>query len=440
MNFLRNTTITLGSNLGIALLGLLTGTLLARTLGPYGRGLMTTIQIWPLMLAWAGGMSLVFANVYYGSSDVLVRRRLFANSFWTAIVLGTLVGGVASFILPHYVPLTPQQHLLMMIGLWTLSSSLWMDFATSLLHSTNRFDRLGLARLITPILSAICLLVLYVMHSLTVLSVILIGWAGSWLTLGLVLRYLSLDGCISFRPDVSLLRRSFSYASKMHIGTLAGIANGRLDQLIMTALVAPKALGLYAFSVTLSELLKQIASAVSTVLYPKVSGELSDQERAALAARTTRWMLIVVSVCAIILFFVAPWIVPLIWGHRFVEAVPTLRVLLPGTVALCVALTMLTSIQGAGKPGMTTIAEIVSLAVMVPLLWVLVPRMGIFGAGIASTCGYSIYCLVAAYYFTKVFGEESFRSVCPSRQDWHYICLVSGQVRLKFLPQPMVAK
>lgn len=440
MNFLRNTTITFGSNFGILLLGLLTSTLLARTLGPYGRGLMTTILIWPQMLAWAAGMSLGYANIYYGSSGPLVRRQLFANSFWVALVLGTLVGGTASFILPRYVPLTSQQHTLLTIILWTLPIALWMDYATTLLNSTNRFGQLGLVRLTSPILTVICLLILWETHLLTVLSAVLTGWAGSWIMFGSVLRCLALDGCISFRPDIALLRQSFSYASKMHIGTLANLANGRLDQLVMTAIVAPKAIGLYAFSVTLSELLKQIAASVATVLYPKVSGEMDDHERGILAARTTRWMLIVVSICAITLFFVAPWIVPFVWGNRFVEAVPTLRVLLPGTVALCVAITMVTSLRGSGKPGVTSTAELVSLVVMTPLLWLLVPKMGIFGAGLASTCGYGVYCSITAWYFTKIFGKESFYSICPTLNDWRHVCTIFKQRRLKFHPQPAALK
>lgn len=436
MNFLRNSTITLGSNLGIALLGLLTGTLLARALGPYGRGLMTTVLIWPLMLTWASGLSLGYSNIYYGSSNASVRRRLFANSFWVALVLGTLVGAVASFILPRCIPLTPQQHLLLLIGLWTVPTSLWSDYANTLLTSTSRFDRLGVVRLASPALTAICLLILWGMHLLTVTSAVLAYWAGSWLVFGLTLRYLASDGYVSFRPDFALLHRSLSYSLKMHIGTLAALANGRLDQLVMTAIVAPKALGLYAFSVTLSEMLKQIAASIATVLYPKASGETRDQERSILAARTTRWMLIVVSVCATLLFFIAPLVIPLVWGNRFAEVVPTLRVLLPGTVALCVSITMLTNLQGAGNQGVTTIAELASLTVMMPLLWLLLPRMGIFGAGLASTCGYCIHCLVTIYYFTKKFGRKSFCDICPTMQDWHYICIIFRKLWSK--PQPAI--
>lgn len=440
MNFLRNTSITFASNLGIALLGLLTGALLARTLGPYGRGLMTTVLIWPLMLTWAGGISLGFANIFYGSSSATVRRGLFANSFWVALVLGSIVGGAASFILPHYIPLTPQQHRLLTIALFMLPASLWSDYMATLLNSTGRFERLGVVRIASPIVTAIGLLILWQAHELTVTSALVTYWAGSWLQFGLSLHYLIADGCLSFQPDIAVLRKSLSYGLKMHVGTLAGMANGRLDQLVMTAIVAPKALGLYAFSVTLSEMLRTIAASFITVLFPKVSGELDEQGRAVLAAKTTRWVLIIVSLCAAILFLIAPWIVPLIWGNRFVEAVPTLRVLLPGTVALCVATTMVTSIRGAGKPGLTTTADVASLIVMLPLLWLLVPRMGIFGAGLASSCGYGIYCLVATCYFAKIFGKQSFRSIRPTLHDWHYICVISRQIFLKLQPRPAVTE
>lgn len=431
MSFLRNTTITFGSNLGMALLGLLTGTLLARSIGPEGRGLMTTILIWPQMLAWAGGLSLGYANIYYGSSDFTVRRQLFANSFWIALVLGICVGGLSTFIIPHFALLTQQQHMLLLISLWTLPLGFWMDYATSLLNSTGHFERLGIVRLASPAFAAVCLVFLWKMHSLTVLSAVLTAWAGSWLQFVLTIHYLGTYGCISFRPNLALLHRSLSYSSKMHIGTLAGLTTGRLDQLVMTAIIAPKALGLYAFSVTLSEMLRQISASVVTVLYPKLSGEMSDDERGELAVKSTRWMLIIVSFSALLLFFIAPWIVPFIWGSRFVEAIPTLNILLPGTLALCVGITMVTSLRGAGKPGVTTAAELASLAVMMPLLWRLVPEMGIFGAGLASTCGYTVYCIVAAYYFKKTFGKDTLSNLCPTIHDWHYACFTFRNLRAK---------
>lgn len=437
MSFLVNTLITLSSSLGMTILGLLTSVLLARTLGPSGRGLMVTVLLWPQILVWAGGLSLGYSNIYYAAAEPQARRGLFGNSVWAALVLGSVTGIMALLLLPHFVPLTRQQYILLEISLITLPIGIGTDYAISLLQGTSQFGRLSFVRIVSPLITAACLLLCWMTHTLTFTSAIVAAWIGTWISSSLVLRMLIKEGYFSLRLDKALLRRSFSFSSRIHIGSLAGLANGRLDQLMMTALVAPRALGLYAIAVTFSEMLRQFAIAVTTVLYPKVAGEATPEIRRETAVRTTRWMLLITCAGAAFIFFLAPVLVPVLWGPRFSDSIRTLQVLLPGTVALSVGVTMAASLHGAGRPGVSTVAEVASLVVMVPLLYFLLPRMGIFGAGLASTCGYSINFLVISYYFAQTFGRKSLLEVRPTIEDWKFALSVLTAVRRRFSPRSM---
>ena len=434
MTFLRNSLLTLFSNLGMTLVGLLTGVLLARTLGPAGRGLMTTVSIWPAMLAWVAGLSLGFANIHFGASEPETRRRLFANSFWAALVLGGVTGILAVGILPHFVRLTHVQHTLLVISLLFLPVGLFSDYAVSLLYGTSRFGSLSVARIISPSLTGVLLVILWLTHSLTVTSAILASWVGGWCSALATVIFLWREGYVALRPDPKLLRRCFMYSSRIHLGTLASLANGRLDQLLMTLLVAPKALGLYAFAVTFSEILRQATGAISTVLFPRVSAETEGMAQRAIASQAARWTLLIGTLIAVALGLSAQAFVSLLWGPRFSSSVTTIYVLLPGTVLLGLANTMTVSLNGAGKPGTGTWAEAASLAIMVPLLWFLLPRMGIFGAGLASTCGYATNCLVSAWFFRQTFGDGSLRELRPSRREWDEVCTVIKRLRVRLHP------
>lgn len=438
MTLLRHIFITFMSNIGMTLLGLLTGVLLARTLGPTGRGLMTTVLIWPTMLVWAGGLSFGYGNIYYGAAEPESRKRLFANSVYVSLVLGTAVGVAAAFILPHFLRLTLPQHLLLTVSLCTLSVGIWSDYAVSILQSARLFKHLAIVRTASPFVVAVGLLSLWLIHALTVTTAIIVTWLGSWVQTSLVLQILYRHGWIGFQMDQRLLFRSLSYGSRIHIGTLAGLANGRLDQLLMTALVTPKALGIYAFSVTLSELLKQVSLAVSTVLFPQLSEAESEGKRHIMAARATRWTMLVSTASAVLLYFACPLIIHLLWGDRFAAAVPVVRVLLPGTVALCLSNTMGVGLYGDGKALVGTWAEIACLLVMAPLLWLLLPRMGIFGAGLASTCGYLVHFIVVSIYFAHVFGRKALWAIRPTRGDWRDF--QDATVRLRHRLRPIMVK
>lgn len=422
ITFLRHSLVMLVSNVGMTLLGLLTGVLVARLLGPSGRGLMTPLLLWPMMLAWAGGLSLSYANVYFGAADPRLLPRLFANSFWTALALGSALAVGAVVVLPHCIPLTTLQNHLLIIGLCLVPLGIWADQTSSFLQALGRFDRFGLVRCVAPMLTAAMLLLLWGTHHLDWGTAVVATWVGSLSSISLTTWYLVRGGHASLRPDFQLLRRCLAYSTRIHPGTLINLANGRLDQLLMTALVAPKALGLYAFAVTLSELLNQIASAVSIVLLPKMAANTNETSRLAVAVQSARWVLIISSIGAGGLYFAAPILVSLLWGSRFAEAVPVARILLPGTVALSLAVTLSTCLRGAGKPLAGTVAELGSLMVMIPLLVFLLPRFGIYGAGVASTCGYIVNCLVAAVYFAYVFGGKSLLAICPTRRDWDDGC------------------
>lgn len=434
MSFFRQSLLTLFSNSGMTLLGLLTGLLLARTLGPTGRGLMTTVMIWPAVLVWAAGLSLGYANIYFAASEPSKRQALFANSFWMAIFLGEAAGVVAAWGLPKFLHLNSSQHFLLTFSLLLLSVGLFSDYASSLLQGTGRFDQLALVRMIAPLVIGVLLMGLWAGHLVTVTSVVVVTWVGSLCQFSCTLYFLGQAGCLSLRPDHCLLRRSINYSLRIHPGTLAGLANGRIDQLLMTALVAPRLLGFYALAVTFSELSRQLSASIATVLFSRMAGEVSADARRAMATRATRWTLLIGCAGGLCLGLAAHPFVALLWGSRFLEAVPTIYVLLPGTVALGVASSMASSLNGAGRPGVTTLAEIASLLVMIPLLWVLLPRFGILGAGVASTIGYIVNCLVTGKYFAQTFGPDALRELRPSQHDWNEMCIIVGRMRMRVQP------
>lgn len=429
MTLVRNAAYSLISGAGITLIGLLTGILQARALGPVGRGLMTTVVLWPTMLAWAGEISLGFANIYFAAAEPSATRRLFANSFWAALVLGILVGVCGVFVLPCFVLLTGEQHLLLTISLLLLPLTLWADFGVTLIWGRSRFAFLSIVRACPPLITALGLFVLWKTHTLTVTTAIVATWAGGWVSFAATLWFLARERWVQFRPDMALFRRSLAYSSRIHIGTLANLANGRLDQLVMTAVVTPRALGLYAVAVTFSDLLNQAATAISMALLPQVAGEKDEETRFRLAVQSAKWTLLFGILGAIFLFCLSPQIVKVLWGNRFAEAVPTIRVLLPGTLALGLYSSMCASLRGAHKPMAGTIAELASLAVMLPLLWFLLPRFGIFGAGLASTCGYIVSFIVILHHFVATFGKNTLRGLCPNHRDWQDLCRVAVSVR-----------
>ena len=86
-SFRAQVLLTTGSNIMLALLGVLTGALAARLLGPDGRGQLAAIQMWPNFLAIIGNLGLPDALVYY-SARARAESGRYAGS---AVLLNVLV-------------------------------------------------------------------------------------------------------------------------------------------------------------------------------------------------------------------------------------------------------------------------------------------------------------------------------------------------------------
>jgi len=79
----------------------ITSIIIARTLGPYGKGLIAIALLAPQLLALAGGLGINIANTYYAGKPNYTDRQIVANSLLISFVIGGLL--TAAFIL--FVPI-----------------------------------------------------------------------------------------------------------------------------------------------------------------------------------------------------------------------------------------------------------------------------------------------------------------------------------------------
>src|SRR2546427_12260714 len=91
---------TAGTNFILAALGLLTGVLVARLLGPRGRGELTAIQTWPSVIATASMLGLPDALVYFSAREPAQVGRRLGSAMLLGLLASTIAGRVAHFGLP----------------------------------------------------------------------------------------------------------------------------------------------------------------------------------------------------------------------------------------------------------------------------------------------------------------------------------------------------
>lgn len=376
----------------LLVLGLMVSVIVARALGPAGRGAYAVVVALASTTLALGHLSVEQAQVYLTSQGI-ARRQLAAN----AVVLGGALGIVAAAciltvsFLTGYPADDVKSLALVPIALAAVPFGIVSAYATGLVVLAGRTDVVNRAMLLGGGTQSVLLLGLAVVERLTVVAVIIVWSLQTALPLVVLLWYLR-PRPRSFSWRVA--RNEVMLGLRYHGGLLSLYLLLRVDVLMLAAFTSNREVGLYALAVTIIELVNIGTDAIATVvLRRQASSPLADA--GSFTARVVGLAFILVLGTVGALLVVSPWLVPLVYGDAFTDSVPALLALAPGVIALAASRSAGGYILRLNRPWTVTALAASALSVNVGLNLVLIPAYGIVGAGLASSLA---YVLLAASY------------------------------------------
>ena len=390
----------------------------ARALGPAGRGDLLVVVLWPPVIAMLAGLGLPTAYRYWMAKEPERASRLFSNAVIYTIIVGLVAVTIADIAVPHLVGNRSDQVMtLLRIYQINIPAALFLNLMRGLLEGTRRFGWAGLARLLSFIVQGPGFLLLWMLGDLTVATatyVQIIGQTASML-LGLFAVWRELRP--RWQPDWNEFKTSMHYGLRDYPGGVADFTTLRLDQLMLGAMASNVAIGLYVVAVRLSEITTLAADAIADALLPEVAS--SETNRAELlTARSLRIAIYMHLVVLGPLWIGAPVFLRVLFGESFVPATGAFRWLLVAAGVWSCGSIVISGLRGFGYPGMSTIARFSAAVVTGFALVILLPRMGITGAAIASLIGYSVMLVVALVGFAKKRGLSLWNNCLrPRRHD-----------------------
>ena len=369
-----------GVNVIGAASGFITGPLLARALGPTGRGDLAAIVVpftiaAPLLGLGIGGYA--FRTLPRGRplGDVVGSLGL------PTLMLGALGAAVAVPAADALAGGRPIVRAFLIVGLLSMPIVMLASLLLSSLSALERWRPVMVTRIIPFGVTAAAVVVLYIAGALTVATAAGATIAGSLLSIvpGLPLLWAERP---RFRRAIA--RAGLNFGIKSWAGGLAQMTNARLDQFLMITVVAPRVLGLYAVAVTISGATGLIGGALAPPLMARVgAGETH------LISQAVRIM-VAVSVCVnLALAAVSPVLLSVLFGHGFRGALPMLLILLVAQVPLVGVGVLSSALQADGAPMIPTIGEGIAVVVTVGGLIALLGPLGGVGAAIVSLAAYS---------------------------------------------------
>jgi O-antigen/teichoic acid export membrane protein len=419
MQLAWNILTTLFARIIVLGLAIISSVILARSLGPEGRGLFALVLLLPELFRSLALLGFEQANAVYTGLEPQGRRTL----VWQSISIAVVVGGVLTlagvcFLVagaPGFKALAHGPLWMYVLALSLVPSMLVVDYWGAIIRGMNHIVLLNGVEIGTRVVSLISVIVLVWLLHLEVAGAV---WADSFIKIGsvvlmiILLRRVGAWGKPSF--DRSLWQRTSRFALLAYGGTVTAYLNYRIDEFIIGALLDPEQLGFYVIAVGLVERIWIVTGSVANALLPHLTN--SQERDPALPAVVARHVMIWTGVACIAVFLMAQIIVRLLYTSAFDASVSALRWLLPGIFTLSVGKVLVAELHAREKMLYPLWASGIAALVNVVFNLLLVPQIGIVGAAIASSLSYSFLSFAITWGYLRETGV-SWTTLVPRWND-----------------------
>ncbi|HUD47637.1 MAG TPA: oligosaccharide flippase family protein [Candidatus Baltobacteraceae bacterium] len=406
---------TFGANILIQVCTIFQGVMLARLLGPVGRGEFAAVILWPSLFAAVGlfgiGTSLARRAAAEPDHDALTRSGL---------VLGVGFASCTSLLCYLMLPLLLKGHNadLVLMSKWFVLfiffNHLTLVF-TSIDQGGGNFRRFNWTRVIlNPIYLALVTL-LWLAGVRRVFPFAVAMMAANAVVLAVRLAEFWRSGRMfgPFCPLKPIARDAFRYG----LADLLSPLYQQVDKALFLYLLGVRELGFYTVALAASGVAGSLTLALASVTFG-ISAQSRGQEafgRVAKVFRCSAWAWLVMGG---VLALVMPVMLPLIFGKQFAPAIWPAILLIPGGVFAGQSSILEQSLRAQGRAFVGLGARFVGLVVMVPLAWLASKSWGMLGVPFAYDVA-QLLCLVVFCIKTNAhFGQSTISALLPRYSDF----------------------
>ena len=362
--------------------------ILARSLGPSGRGVMAFFIVSALVGSRLVSLGITDAASVFAARYPERRSAVLGNAALVGTVSGILGGGLLACVLALVETLLPKGVDGTMLALLAggICANTLSAGATGFLRGCGRLRAYGRINATMPWLYALGLVGMWVGPGIDVLRA-----AAAWVGYAVFTAIVSLVAAIRVdgvsKPERQLVLESMAFGVRDWVGSLAGILNARVDQIIIGLITTEAILGLYSVAVNVSEVLLYLPAATATALLPTIL-QSAPELRVAQTLMVFRRLTVTTGIGVLAAVCVGVPLIPIVFGSAFRDSTLPFVILLPGGLGYGALVVAEAALLAVGSPGRASLAMVVALCVGVVLDLLLVPPFGASGAAAAATAAF----------------------------------------------------
>lgn len=402
--------LTYASRMAALALAFATTVIVARFLGPDGRGNVAVAFGLTQLLAQFGTVGLIAANPYFLARGALRTEQLIGASLICTLALGPLlvaIGLSLGALLPQVVEGLPLLELF--VALIALPALLGTQFLQSILLGEGRMVAYNAIEAGVAATTFVVVLV-----GLGVLD----GGSMAALSIATCCSYAGLVSCsLALRrggrgiawPSRAVLHRLIVYGFRIYVATLLSFALVRVDLLLVNAFLGPRDAGIYSVATAIATGLSVLPAVVGLNLFPRVAAGGGGP----LTGLVLRITAPIFALFCLVSVPAAATLIRPVFGTEFAEATQLYFWIVPGVFSLGMLTILSHHFAGEGFPVEAMLVWLAGLAVNLAINLAFLEK-GAWVASLSSSVAYTLVLVLHVRLFVARSGLEPLR---PRRSD-----------------------
>ena len=413
---LSNISFTLGARIILLFLSLLIGIIVARTLGPSGKGLLAVVLMVGTTILQLSNLGINHFNTYAISNKSVEKKYIIGNSFWAGLIISIicfLVVLILALNFSLFFQNIPRSYLL--LYLISLPFIFWSNSFYAILTGEQKFRKFNIFTIIAQAINLAGVVFLLLIFKLSVFYVLiwyaLVNVINALLPMGAV--FLANGLYLNFNWQV--LKKSLNYGLKICLTTIFALLILRVDLYMVNFFKGMTEAGFYSLASTFGDVFLILPFSIVTVIFPKINAESKlKKESIAKYSRISLFLVLLMAIGS--LLFIRPMI-GLLYGQVFLTSVKPIILLLPGLIAWAVATVLGKYFFSTGYPFKLTICWFLVVVFNVILNFIYIPQYGMVAAALSSTVSYILALGFHYYFFNKESGLGFYDVFVPRKAE-----------------------
>lgn len=409
----RNVLETYGTRVLVVFVTFATAVVVARELGPTGRGLYAVAATLGAIGAQFGNLGLHASNIYYVAKDRALLPGLIGNTLVVVLVacVFAALAGIGFAFLPR---MSPVHGTLLVLALASVPVGLAYLLTQGLLLGVNEVRTYNNIECGGKLIALALICILAMVHADTV--ELFFGATLSSVLVAFLWALLRLRRVSAEPPKLSfaVFRQSIGVGVRAYTIGFFGFLLLRIDLLMVKYMLGATEAGYYSISQVLAENTMMFPVVVGLLLFPKLTATKEREEKLQLANKAVLVTAGLMLPAVVIAALAAGPIISIAFGRNFLPAVSPFAWLMPGSYFLGIETVMVQLLNSEGFPPIVVAAWIVDTIINVALNFWAIPRYGITGASIVSTvCYFLMFLIVSAVVWKRNYARHPAAACAP---------------------------